>query len=88
MYSSPVNIYNLNMMDQLIQFEKDLEAYLHRTYAASSEQDPIKRLHETELTVFGFVDNYLLETTLIARDIEPSIQRVLDEFAKSKADHP
>lgn len=72
-------------MEELIeQFEKDLKAHLESTFAASSEQDPIKKLNETEQTVFEYVDNYLLETTLIAKDIERPTQRILDEFANAK----
>lgn len=72
-------------MEELIeQFEKDLKAHLESTFAASGEQDPIKKLNETEQTVFEYVDNYLLETTLIAKDVERPTQRILDEFAKAK----
>lgn len=72
-------------MDELIeQFEKDLRVHLETTFAASPEPDPIIKLNQTEQTVFEYVDSYLLETTLIAKDVERPIQHILDEFAKSK----
>ncbi|RUT72081.1 hypothetical protein D0817_00190 [Flavobacterium cupreum] len=72
-------------MEKLLeQFGKDLKAHLEITFAASVEHDPIKKLNETEQTVFEFIDNYLLETSLIAKDVERSTQQILDEFPKSK----
>lgn len=72
------------MEDLIEQFRRDLKAHLESTFLASDQEDPIERLVETEKTVFDYVDNYLLESTLIAGDVERSTQQVLDQFAKSK----
>lgn len=72
-------------MEELIaKFEIDFEKHLESTYTASSEQDPIIKLNETEQTVFEYIDNYLLETPLIAKDVERSTQKILDDFALMK----
>lgn len=52
--------------------------------SSTDPEDPIRKLDETEKTVFDYVDNYLLESSLIAKDVERSVQLILDEFAKSK----
>jgi hypothetical protein len=72
------------MKELVEQFEKDLKIHLENTFAASNQEDPIGKLDETEKTVFDYVDNYLLESSLIAKDVERSVQQILDEFAKSK----
>ena len=72
------------MKELVEQFEKDLKVHLENTFAASHQEDPIRKLDETEKTVFDYVDNYLLESSLIAKDVERSVQQILDEFAKSK----
>ncbi|MFC4478700.1 hypothetical protein [Flavobacterium chungangensis] len=72
------------MEDLIKQFEKDLKAHMECAYNASTEPDDIKRLDQTEKTVLDYVDNYLLESPLIARDAERSTQDMLDEFARSK----
>lgn len=72
------------MKDLLEQFENDLKIHLESTFGSSKEEDPIRKLDETEKTVFDYVDNYLLESLLIAKDVERSVQLILDEFAKSK----
>ncbi len=51
------------------------------------EPDDIKRLDQAENTVFDFVDDYLLESALIARDVERLTQEVLDQFARSKINY-
>ncbi|MBW1655927.1 hypothetical protein K6T82_03425 [Flavobacterium sp. 17A] len=72
------------MKDLLEKFENDLKIHLESTFASSNQEDPIRKLDETEKTVFDYVDNYLLESSLIAKDVERSVQLILDEFAKSK----
>ncbi|MFD1605310.1 hypothetical protein ACFSJW_01815 [Flavobacterium artemisiae] len=72
------------MEDLIQQFEKDLRQHLENVYNASLEPDDIKRLDQAEKTVFDFVDDYLLESALIARDVERPTQEVLDQFARSK----
>ena len=72
-------------MEEIIaQFEIDFKTHLENSFAASSEQDPIQKLNETEQTVFEYIDNYLLGTPLIAKDVERSAQKILDEFALTK----
>ena len=75
------------MEDLIRQFEKDLRQHLENVYNASLEPDDIKRLAQTEKTVFDFVDDYLLESVLIARDVERITQEVLDQFARSKINY-
>lgn len=72
------------MEDVIKQFEIGLKAHLESTYTIFDEQDEIKKLNDIEKTVNNFVDSYLLETSLIAGDIEVSVQHVVDEFIKSK----
>ncbi|MGE6355973.1 hypothetical protein ACQKCJ_19060 [Flavobacterium sp. NPDC079362] len=75
------------MEDLIKQFEKDLRQHLENVYSASVEPDDIKRLDQAEKTVFDFVDDYLLESALIARDVERPTQEVLDQFARSKINY-
>lgn len=75
------------MEDLIKQFEKDLRQHLENVYNASLEPDDIKRLDQAEKTVFDFVDDYLLESALIARDVERPTQEVLDQFARSKINY-
>lgn len=72
------------MNEAIQQFERDLKAHLERTFNTSNEQDEIRKLDNVEKTANDFVDNYLLETNLIAGDVMLSVQHVLDEFIKSK----
>ena len=72
------------MEDKIKQFEIDLRAYLQTTFNVSEEQDEIKKIDEIEKTVSDYVDNYLLETDLIAGDVALSVQHILDEYVKSK----
>ena len=72
------------MEDKIKQFESDLRAYLQTTFTVSEEQDEIEKIDEIEKTVNDYVDNYLLETDLIAGDVALSVQHILDEFVKSK----
>ena len=72
------------MEDKIKQFEIDLRAYLQSTFNVSEEQDEIKKIDEIEKSVNDYVDNYLLETDLIAGDVALSVQHILDEFVKSK----
>jgi len=72
------------MEDKIKQFEIDLRAYLQTTFNVSEEQDEIKKIDEIEKTVNDYVDNYLLETDLIAGDVALSVQHILDEYVKSK----
>ena len=72
------------MEDKIKQFEIDLRAYLQTTFNISEEQDEIKKIDEIEKTVNDYVDNYLLETDLIAGDVALSVQHILDEYVKSK----
>ena len=75
------------MEDLIRQFEKDLRQHLENVYNASLEPDDIKRLDQAEKTVFDFVDDYLLESVLIARDVERPTQEVLNQFARSKINY-
>ena len=75
------------MEDLIKQFEKDLRQHLENVYNASVEPDDIKRLDQAEKTVFDFVDDYLLQSALIARDVERPTQKVLDQFARSKINY-
>lgn len=75
------------MEDLIKQFEKDLRQHLENVYNASAEPDDIKRLDQAEKTVFDFVDDYLLQSALIARDVERPTQEVLDQFARSKINY-
>lgn len=72
------------MKDLIQQFEKDLRAHLENTYNASLEGDEVKKINAAEKTVYDFVDHYLLESDLIAVEVELPAQRVLEEFLKSK----
>ncbi|WP_347049151.1 hypothetical protein [Flavobacterium olei] len=72
------------MKELLEQFEKDLKIHLEDTFAASIQENPLRKLDETQKTVFDYVYNYLLQSTLIARAVEQSVQQILDEFAKAK----
>jgi len=72
------------MEDKIKQFEIDLRAYLQTTFNVCEEQDEIKKIDEIEKTVNDYVDNYLLETDLIAGDVALSVQHILDEYVKSK----
>jgi predicted AAA+ superfamily ATPase len=72
------------MEDVIQQFEKDLKAYLDNTFNTYNEQDEIKKLDDIEKTVNDYVDNYLLETNLIAGDVALSVQHIVDEFIRSK----
>lgn len=72
------------MEDKIKQFESDLRAYLQTTFTVSEEQDEIEKIDEIEKTVNDYVDNYLLETDLIAGDVALSVQHILDEFVQSK----
>lgn len=72
------------MEDKIKQFEIDLRAYLQSTFNVYEEQDEIKKIDEIEKSVNDYVDNYLLETDLIAGDVALSVQHILDEFVKSK----
>lgn len=72
------------MEDLIRQFEQDLKAHLERVFNASLEPDAVRRLDQAEKTVFDFVDGYLLESALIAKDVEGPIQNVMDQFASSK----
>lgn len=72
------------MEDKIKQFEINLRAYLQSTFNVSEEQDEIKKIDEIEKSVNDYVDNYLLETDLIAGDVALSVQHILDEFVKSK----
>ncbi|MDA6071107.1 hypothetical protein NJT12_15940 [Flavobacterium sp. AC] len=75
------------MKELIQQFEEKLKRHLENTFSASPGTDNIKRLSETEKTVYDFVDNYILESDFIAADLEPSVQYILDEFAKSKINY-
>ena len=72
------------MEDVIKQFETDLKGYLNKTFNTSDEQDEIKKIDDLEKTVNEYVDNYLLETNLIAGDVAPSVQHIVDEFIRSK----
>nr|WP_294781263.1 hypothetical protein [uncultured Flavobacterium sp.] len=73
------------MNDLLEKFESELRAYLEFSYNSSEKQDTVERFNETEKAAFEFVDKYLLNSPdLIARDVEVSTQRIIDEFIRSK----
>jgi hypothetical protein len=72
------------MEDEIKQFEQDLKVHLERTFNASQEQDEIQRLENVEKTAEDYVDNYLLQTNLIAGDVALSVQHVLNEFIQSR----
>ena len=72
------------MEDIIKQFEIDLKRYLNKTFNTSDEQDEIKKIDDLEKTVNEYVDNYLLEINLIAGDVAPSVQHIVDEFIRSK----
>jgi len=71
------------MKELLEQFEKDLKTHLQYTFNSITETDIVKKLDQTEKTVFDFVDNYLLQSSLIAKDVEKSTQRIVDQFMKA-----
>ena len=72
------------MKDLIEQFKNDLRAHLENAYNASLEGDEVKKINAAEKTVYDFVDNYLLESDLIAVEVELPAQYVLEEFLKSK----
>lgn len=72
------------MENLLLQFEKDLKLHLENAYNSSIEEDEIIKLDKVEKNANDYVDNYLLETNLIAGDVSLSVQHVLDQFIKSK----
>jgi len=71
------------MKELLEQFEKDLKIHLEYTFNSITETDIVKKLDQTEKTVFDFVDNYLLQSSLIAKDVEKATQRIVDQFMKA-----
>lgn len=71
-------------MKDLTKYQKDLEKHLENTFNASNEDDKIKKLAETEKTVFKYIDSYLEKSDLEVRDIFKVTQDTLDEFGNSK----
>lgn len=71
-------------MDDIIQqFEKYFKAWLENKYILSGEPDQVKKLNDIEKASDEYVDRYLLETNLIARDLAFSIQHILDDFIRT-----
>lgn len=72
------------MEDIIQQFEQDFKAWLESKYRVSDQQDQIAKLNDIEIAAEKYVDNYLLETNLIAGDLALSVQHILDEFMRMK----
>jgi hypothetical protein len=73
------------MEDLIEKFEGELKAFLEFRYNLSLKQDTAERFYETEQAAFVFVDDYLLKSSdLIARDVERSTERILNEFIDKK----
>jgi len=72
------------MDDMTQQFEKDFKAWLENKYLLSGEPDQVKKLNDIEKASEEYVDQYLLQTDLIAGDLALSVKHVLDDFIKAK----
>lgn len=72
------------MEDIIQQFEQDFKAWLESKYRVSDQQDQVEKLNAIEKAAEKYVDNYLLETNLIAGDLALSVQHILDEFMRMK----
>ena len=72
------------MEDVIREFEKDFKAWLESKYIVSDKQDQVEKLNDIEKAAEKYVDNYLLETNLIAGDLALAVQHILDEFIRMK----
>jgi hypothetical protein len=75
------------MEESIKQFEKDLKVHLEHIFNASTKDDEIEKLSETEKSVLEYVKKYIENSNLTFKDLYQTIQNTLDAFAKSKINY-